>query len=97
MLTAALYSCCCSLYESHDADVDLSSLVTLARYCDKLLVEVEEFLRTKHATRVGVLSVDPFFVLTWQNVLECVTILIQCLSELGRTLLVVRSVEVFTK
>eukprot|EP01035_Chromulina_nebulosa_P018818 gene18818-24588_t len=73
---------------------DMTALITLSRYFDLLLNEIDEHFRIYLQTHpFDPKGIDISIVLTWQNVFEAECDLIKNISALGVTLHSVRNVE----
>ncbi len=82
------------LYEQNDLVSDLSPLITLSRYFDRLLKEVDTHFKDLFISNDTLpLDVNPYFLLAWQNIFEALCDLVRCLSSLGMNLHSVRSIE----
>eukprot|EP01039_Chlorochromonas_danica_P007534 gene7533-8332_t len=83
------------LYSRANEEVDVSSLLSLRRVCDKLSEAVEEHFRVVLLRLPSdvLTAFNPYFLVAWQNVFESAQDLIKDLSELGMTLLMVRNIE----
>eukprot|EP01034_Spumella_vulgaris_P023668 gene23668-29910_t len=70
------------LYENSEFEADLTAIVTLSRYYDKLLVAVDEQFRDMYATQSAefLAGLNPYFLVAWMNVYESTCVLIQHLS-----------------
>jgi hypothetical protein len=82
------------LYEDQDLRSDLSPLITLSRYFDRLLQEVDDHFKDLFITHdAPPIDVNPYFLLAWQNIFEALCDLLKNLSELGIALHAVRNIE----
>lgn len=55
------------LYEQQDLRIDLSPLIILARYFDRLMKEVDDhFKQLFTSTETWLVDVNPYFLLAWQ-------------------------------
>ena len=55
------------LYELNDMRTDLSPLITLARYFDRLMREVDEkFKELFISSETWPMHVNPYFLIAWQ-------------------------------
>ena len=81
------------LYEQNDIKSDLTSLITLSRYFDRLLIEVDHYYKSLFLLRDRPLVTNRDFLITWQNMFEAECDLIKNLSQLGIALHNIRDVE----
>lgn len=75
--------------------MDLDSLLALRSVCEGLLASAEDHFRTvymRHPAHV-LTTLNPYFLVAWQNVFESAVDLVRHLSDLGMSLHIVRNVE----
>ena len=72
--------------------MNLSALVALSRSCQRHDQQMNDFFSSSYERQRGVLTVDPAYVLSWQNSVECIRALMAAVSALGTDLLIVREV-----
>ena len=81
------------LYEQNDIKSDLIPLITLSRYFDRLLDEVDHHFKHMFLTRDHPIDANSDFLVTWHNMFESECDLIKALSQLGVALHNIRDVE----
>lgn len=84
------------LYEHEDSENNLDDIVLLARYSENLLIKCDEHFRINYLKSQKLTTLDPKFLLLWQNCFENGIDLVQEISNLGIALLSIREVEVHT-
>jgi hypothetical protein len=55
------------LYEHNEFEADLTAIVTLSRYCDRLLAAVDDHFRTVYITQPAAVlaALNPYFLVAW--------------------------------
>eukprot|EP01040_Poterioochromonas_malhamensis_P007617 gene7617-8225_t len=83
------------LYDDHDENISLESLLTLRRSCDQLREATEEHFRIVYVRKpfVVISSFNPYFLTALLNLFESMIQVINGLSELGMVLHMVRNIE----
>ena len=74
------------------SSVDLSALVALSQSYHVHEQQMDDFFVANYERQRGLLTVDPAYVVTWQNSVECIRELMSSVSTLGEDLLIVREV-----
>lgn len=88
--------CICIILRLHtkgSSSVDLSALVALSRSNHAHEQQMKEFFASSYERQRGILTLDPAYVVTWQNSVECIRLLMAAISRLGNELLIIREVD----
>jgi hypothetical protein len=72
---------------------DLTAIVTLSRECEVCLSAVDDHFRTVYSRLDFLASLDPYFMIVYQDIFESVCGLVRRISQLGIALHRVRDVE----
>ena len=81
------------MYEHHDVQTDMTALITLSRYFDHLLHEVNQSYKLIFQTRLTPIPTHADFFISWQNMFESECDLVKNLSAVGMALHNIRNVE----
>ena len=76
-----------------DADNDMTDVITLATYFEDTMYNLDEYFRKVLLKDRDVKNLNPYFLVTYQNIIECMYQWIEDFTRLGIALRSIRNVE----